>query len=241
MKSWIWVVLTAIITFAALELFHMSLWLVIALLLPLIAIGLAYASLRYNVRNSLKIEEVPKYGYAPRLKDLDEEAQEIERLSFERFDRFYLKTIPDSITDAYKHKKAPIILCVYHFGQKHSFDLTTRFQDDYYLTTANNIDAGVIPMPPGSLLQIYHNQHYDTLFKQHKEAIRTITKNGIEPFDLPKEEFRHHLMKTFRDQMKRAMKWFLWPVVLIVRTIRRPGKVYCKSIAEQYPGGIPRD
>ncbi len=125
-------------------------------------------------------------------------------------------------------------------GAKHACDLVTRFENGYYLTTSESVEAGMIPRPPKLLLQIFPRATYDTMVTEHRESYRYMDKDGIRTFDIPEEEFRDYFMKSYRKSAADMKKLPLWPINLIIRTITRPGKAYCRSIKEQYPDGIPR-
>jgi hypothetical protein len=240
MKLWMWSVLVFFLVLGVNELFVIPAWVFFVIILPLLIVGLVIVLFYYNFRESLQITNVPQYGYAPRLRDLDKIATYVEPLGFRKIDQFYLKAIPDSVTYVFKHEKEPFYFCVYHLGPKHACDIITRFENDYYLTTANTVDAGMTPRPPKSFLQIFANQPYQTMLSYHMESYRYISENGIRVFDISEGEFRYYFMKSYREHAAYMKKLFLWPVALIIRTITRPGKVYCRTIKEQYPNGIPR-
>jgi hypothetical protein len=240
MKMWMWVVLVALVVIAAGQMIKIPWGLFMIIVVPILTVGLVLGAFYYNFRESLQMEAVPKYGYAPRLRDLDNAAAQVTPLGFRKIDQFYLKAIPDSVSYIFKHEKEPFYLCVYHIGPKHVCDFITRFENDYYLTTANTVDAGMAPRPPKALLQIFPDQSYQTMLSYHMESYRYISENGIRVFDISEGEFRYYFMKSYREHAAYMKKLFLWPVALIIRTITRPGKVYCRTIKEQYPNGIPR-
>jgi hypothetical protein len=224
----------------AMEFLAIPLWMVLCIGLPILTVLLVIASVYFNFRESLQMQDVPTHGYAPRIRDLDQEAREIEPLGFRKTDQFYLKTIPDSVSYVFKHESEPFYLCVYHLGQKFFCDVLTRFENDYHLTTNNTVDSGISTRPEKSLLQIFPHQPYRELLDRHKESFEYIKQSGIRPFDIAELEFRRYFMKSYREHASYMKKLFLWPVALIFRTLSRPGKAYCKSIKEQYPEGIPR-
>ena len=240
MKYWMWVVFVAILTFLAMEFLVIPLWMIIAIALPLLTILLVIGSVYYNFRESLQLQEVPRHGYGARLKELDREAGKLETLGFRKITEFYLKAIPDSVTYVFKHDKEPFYFCIYHLGQKYSCDIVTRFEDNYYLTTCDSVDGGMAPRPKKSLLQIFPNQSFSEFVERHREGVAYMEQSGIRLFDLAEMEFRHFFIKNYREHADYMKKLFFWPVALIIRTITKPGRVFCNPIKKQYPEGIPR-
>lgn len=240
MKNWMWTALAAIMMFAIIVLLKMSFWIFLVIAAPLLTIIFIYGSFLYSFRESLQMEAVPAHGYNTRVNEMERELKLIEALGFRKMDQFYLKMIPDSITYVFKHQKEPFYFCLYHFGQKRGCDVVTRYENEFYLTTSNTVDAGMTPRPKKALLQIFPQKHYETLFLNHEEAHEYISRNGIRTYDIAEGEFRFYFMKSLREQETYIKKSFLWPVNLLIRTITRYGKIYCRLIQEQYPQGFSR-
>lgn len=239
MKYWVWVVVVAVLTFLAMEYLMIPLWMVLVIGLPVLAVVLVIVSVLYNFRQSLKMNNIPAHGYGSRIKDLDREAGKVYGLGFKKIDQFYLKTIPDSVTYVFQHEKEPFSLCIYHMGQKMVCDMLTRFENDYHLTTTDSVDAGMAPRPKKSLMQIFPRQPYATLVQQHRQALAYVENSGIRVYDIPQLEFRRYFMTSYRTHADYMKKLFLWPIALIIRTLTKPGRIYCRSITEQFPEGIP--
>ena len=239
MKSWVWMVLVGLLTFLLMRYTELPLWVYLAILLPLLTVVLVIGSVLYNFRESLEMKPVPQYGYAPRLRELEREAAKFEPLGFKKCDQFYFKTIPDSVTAVFKHESEPYYLCMYHFGQKFAYDIVSRFDRDYYLTTSSTIDSGLVPRPVKALLQIVPNGDYNELLRVHQESCQYIYNQGIRDFEIAPAEFRYFFMKSYREFAIYMKKMFLWPVALVIRTVTRPGKAFCKTIKEQYPHNLP--
>lgn len=240
MKYWVWVVFVAVLTFLAMEYLTIPLWMILVIALPFLTVILVIVSVLYNFRESLEMQAVPRHGYSPRINDLDREARQVEALGFRKFDQFYLKTIPDSVTYVFKHESEPYLLCIYHLGQKYFCDVLTRFENDYHLTTSDSVDAGMAPRPKKSLLQIFSNQSYTVLVQRHRESLAYIEKSGIRVHDIAEMDFRRYFMLSYRKHADYTKRLFLWPVALIIRTLTKPGRVFSRTIIEQFPQGIPR-
>ena len=233
-----WIVLVAALSVACIELLAIPMWVFVVIAAPTLIIILIYASFLYNSRESLQLEAIPRFGYSARLSDLERESKRIEFMGFRKTDMFYLKTIPDSITYVFKHEKEPCYFCLYHFGQKYVCDFITHFEGEFSLTTANTVDAGLVSKPVRAFLQIYPRESYDTIFSQHMESLEYISRDGIHPFDIPEGEFRFYFMKNLREQAAYIRKLPFWPLTLLINVLARHGKIYCRSIREQYPQGV---
>ena len=239
-KNWVWILFVTGIMLVVIHLTNAPLWVVVVIFMPILTVSLVFGSVWYNFRSSLEMEDVPKYGYAPRLKELENEASKLEALGFRKIDQFYFKTIPDSISFVLKHEDEPIYFLIYHFGQKYAYDFLTRFEREYYLTTSSAIESGLVPRPEKSMLQIYPNMAYHRVLEEHRESFQYIKQKGIGVYDVPEAEFRYFFLKNYRDHAAFIKKLPFWPIALIIRTISRPGKAYCKRIKEQYPNDLPQ-
>jgi hypothetical protein len=238
MRYWMWTAFVAILTFVFIRYTQIPLWMFLVIAAPVLTILLIYASFLYSFRQSLKMEAVPTHGYDARIQALDQAARSVEALGFQKIDQFYLKMIPDSVTYVFKHQHDPCYFCLYHLGQKMTCDVVTRFENEFYLTTSDSVDAGMTPRPKKALLQIFPGQSYQNLFLKHKEAYEYIDQNGIHTFDFAGEEFRYYFMKSLREQEAYIRKTFFWPLMLLIRTVSRHGRIYCRSIRDQYPRGF---
>lgn len=234
MKMWVWTVVVVLITILIINVLKVPLWMFVILGAPLLAIVLTYTSLMYSFRASLRLEPIPKKGYVARIEELDKEGEVINRLGFDRKDAFYLKTIPDSITYVFKHNIEPIYLCVYHLGAKKTCDIVSCFERDFTLTTCSSVDGGMIPRPPKKMLQIFEKLSYGELLDKHRMAQDFIESKGIKQIDIPSEEFREYFVKSIREFAEYARTFAFWPVRLIYWTVIKRGKIYLKSIEEQY-------
>jgi hypothetical protein len=218
-------------------LLKISFFLFIVVLCPILIFILILGSTLYNFRESLKIEPIPQRGYRSRIRDLNGDLPVLETLEFEKIDEFYLKTIPNIITYVFKHKNDPIYLCQYHLGQKMASDYITRYRDEITLTTANTVDAGMTPRPDKNLLQIFPGRSFGDLLLEHQKSHQFLTENFTKAYDIPESEFRHYFMKSFHEQGAYMRKPLLWPFVLLVRTVTKYGKIYCKSVIDQLSDG----
>lgn len=238
MKNWIWIVFIGIAYYIIVELLKLSIWIPLILLMPLFVIGMTIFSFCYSFRPSLKPEPIPPKGYENRLKDLEKEEAELNKLGFEKKDSFYLKTIPDNIVYMFKHTKDPVIACLYHIEAKKACDFISFFQDDITLTTCETVDGGLVPYPPRRLIQIFENLPKDKFLEKHRIAVDFIKQKGKKDIHIADHDLRIHLMKSIREYEHEVQKIPLWPVKLICWTIIRRGRVYLKSIEEQYSAGM---
>lgn len=240
MKNWMWSLLVAMLTLLVIRTFHIPIWLMMITILPLLLIVLVTTSFLYNFRKSIRFQDVPTYGFSPRLKALDKEATRVESLDFSKIDQFYLKTIPDSLTYAFKHHQEPIFYCLYHLGSKASYELVTLYKENFVLTSAATLDSGLAPRPPKALLQIFPKSNYETLFSLHQEAHQFLLDHGLKPLTVNQNEFRTLFLKSYLDHATYIKSLFLWPINLIFRVFSKPGRKYCHKIREQYPEGISK-
>ncbi len=235
-----WSLFVALLTFGIMQMFRMPLWLMLVTVIPVLTILLVMGSVFYNFRKSLKFQDVPTYGYAPRLKELDREAARLEPLGFVKIDQFYFKTIPDSITYAFTHQQEPFYYCIYHLGPKATYELVSLFADNFTLTTSCTVDAGLTPRPARALLQIFPRGSYELLLNKHRTAHQYLVNNGIHSLAINQREFRSIFLKNFLEHAAYIKQMFLWPITLIVRVFTKPGRKYCRTIQEQYPEGFPQ-
>jgi hypothetical protein len=238
MRSWMWSAFVFIVTLIIVIVFNIPLWIFLLVVVPLLIVAFTYGSFSYSFRTSLKVEPVPQKGYNLRIKDLDLETKKVESIGFKKIDAFYLKMIPDSVTYVLKHREDPVYLCLYHFGTKKTCDFFTRYENDYTLTTCDNIDGGMTPRPERSLLQITTRVSYEQLFEIHKKAHNFLIDKSLNLVELPQEEFRRYFLKSINDYARYVRTYSLWPVRLIFWTVSKRGRVYCKEIETQYNSGL---
>lgn len=238
MKYGIWSFFVFILTALIIILLKIPLIIFIIFTAPLLLIVLTYTSFLYNFRESLQMEPIPERGYSSRTKELEKDQETIQySLDFRKIDQFYLKTIPNSVTYVFKHKKEPIYFCIYHLGKKMACDFLTRYENDMYLTTSNVIDAGMTPRPDKYFLQIFPGKSYKDLYNEHQKSHLFLNNKGVRTFNMAEGEFRHYFMKSFFEQGAYIRKFFLWPIRLIFRTITQRGRVFCKPIIDQHAQG----
>lgn len=237
MKLGVWGALVFVITFALVFLIKVEFWIFIIVVLPLLIIVLTSVSAAYNFRDSIKPQPIPQSGYQSRIRELDRDADTLQALGFKKFDQFYLKAIPDSVTYAFKHESEPTIFCVYHLGKKTTCDFFTRYDNDYALTTSNVVDAGMSPRPSQKLLQIFPDSSYREIYFQHQRSHEFLMQQGLRSHDLPEAEFRRYFMESYHESGKYMTKSLIWPVVLVIRVISQYGRKYCRSVIDQIGDG----
>ena len=237
MKLGFWVFLVFIITFSLVFLLKVPFWVFMIVVMPLLIIVLTSASAAYNFRQSIQPQSIPQRGYESRIRELDRDADTLHALGFRKFDQFYLKAIPDSITYAFKHESDAIYFCVYHLGKKTTCDFFTRYDNDYALTSSNIVDAGMSPRPPKKLLQIFPERSYREIHFQHQRSHEYLLQQGLRTHDLAEAEFRHYFMESFHEAGAYMTKSIIWPVVLVLRVIGQYGRRYCKSVIDQIGDG----
>ncbi len=237
MKNWVWIAVTFAVTYVILSVFKIPFVLFLIVGMPVLLIIFTYASFTYSFRASLKPEPIPQKGYESRRNELEKEAASVVSLGFNKFDEFYLKMIPDSITYAFKQNPGPVYLCIYHLGAKKACDFVSFFENDIALTTAGRVDSGMAPRPAKRLLQIFENAPYQVLLQKHIEAQDFIKSKGIKQIDI-REPFRNRFMWSLREFRRGVTQYSFWPLRLIYWTLAKRGKKYLKSIEEQHRAGM---
>lgn len=237
MKYWMWSAFVFALTVAVMLVFKLSLITFLVIGVPILVVLLIYGFFVYSFRDSLQPEPVPSTGYNSRLAQMDRNIESLGAHGFRKIDQFYLKMIPDSVTYAFKHSKEPIYFCLYHFGKKMACDVVTLFDNRFTLTTSNTIDSGMTPRPAKNLLQIFPGSSYYELILQHEKSHRFLIDKGLRIFEINENEFRYHFMKSIREQAAYIRRINFWPVILLVNTVSQHGKIYCKSIIDQYTAG----
>jgi len=212
--------------------FAVSMFIIVPVLIYLFIFG----SFMYSFRDSLKPESIPARGYEKRTMETEESQKRLPR-GFREIDRFYLKTIPDSTTFAFLHENEPIFFCIYHFGKKMGCDVVTLYENGFELTTNNSVDGGMAPRRDKDLIQIFPDADYDELYRKHMDAHIFLIEKGLRPFYLNPGEFRHRFMQDYRAQGDYIRTLFLWPVILLIRTVLQYSRRYCLTVQEQFRKG----
>lgn len=237
MKTWVWSVFVFLVT--AFVIFYLNPpWLITMLIvIPVLIYMFIFGSFLYSFRESLKPESIPRKGYEKRIRETEEKARDLPR-GFREIDRFYIKAVPDSTTFAYLHESEPVFFCLYHFDKKMGLDVVTLYDNGFGLTTNNSIDAGMAPRRAKDLIQIFPRTNYEKLYQKHMEGHIFLIERGLRPLYPHPSEFRHYFMKDYRSQGEYIKTFFLWPLVLLSRTVSQYGKKYCLSIREQFEKGM---
>lgn len=226
------VLLVAIIAcLAALSFLGFPVWILIVTL-PLLAYVQIYALNRYTFRDSLDYELIPEKGYEKRREGLELTGYNLSELGFVKFDEFYLRLSNDVIAYIYRHQTEPIYFCHYHFGTLEFYDLVTKFDNGFSLTTANSKNAGNIPRPNHRMLQIFEGRSIEELFSSHLEAIRFLEQQGFKPQPLFLGNFRADFLNSFLE-VGRQVRGFFSPPKLIYWMASGVNKTYCKTIQQQ--------
>ena len=206
------------------------------IIVPVLIYLFIYGSFMYSFRDSLKPEPIPAIGYESRVRETENSMSRLPR-DFREIDRFYLKTIPDSTTFAFLNENEPVFFCIYHFGKKMGCDVVTLYENGFGLTTNDSVDGGMAPRREKDLLQIFPNTGYEQLLQKHMDAHIFLIEKGLRPIYLHPGEFRHHFMRDYRAQGDYIRSFFLWPAILLVRTVLQYGRRYCLTIQEQLSKG----
>jgi len=213
-------------------------WVLFFVLIPFVTLGMITYSTLYNFRDSLDFDSIPPAKFESRTHSLDKDVRNLAELAFEKVDTFYLKMVPDCVCYVLRHRKLPVYLNLYHFGQKKASDFMTFFENDIMLTTSASIDGGNVPPPAEAMLQIFENVPNETLFQEHMKAVRFVEQKGLKVIQIPVDEFRRQMMASMKDAEKRIRMHFMWPIVLIFWVVTGRGKFYAKPIEAQYESGI---
>ncbi len=234
MKSWMWCVFVAAVTFVVLAALDLPFLVAMALVWPVILVTFIYGSFRYSYRPSLTPQPIDTGRDAARVQGLNREAPAIEAIGFRLTDAFYLKTIPDVLTYAFVHETHPVVLCLYHFGPKMATDIVSWFAGDTTLTTCSRIEGGMSPRPAKHLLQIRPDASYQTLFDSHILGLDYLASRGLEEIAPPGQP-RDLLMKSLREYEQYIRSMLLWPLRLLWWTVTKHGKRYATLIEQQSP------
>ncbi len=237
MKNYIWVIFTGLITFLLMYYLKLDTMTFLIVLVPVLIIMFTYGSFVYSFRDSLKMEAIPSNGYQDRVERLEREKAELNRLGFDKFGEFYLKTIPDSVTYLFKHQTEHVFFLIYHFGPKVGYDFVSHFQSDMTLTTSSTVDGGMTPRPEKNMLQIFENTSYQRSFDKHLQGCKLIQTNGYSFVDLKTEYYPQLILKSLHELAAYVRKIPFWPVLLVFWTITKRGSRYLKTIEEQVREG----
>jgi hypothetical protein len=241
MNHALWWIISFAVGFAVFftsDLLGIPIWVVLAVVVPLAVIGMTVYSFLYNVRPDLKVEVIPTKGFGERMRALEVEAAALEKLGFRKVDEFYLKIIPDCIVQVFGKEDETLHVFLYHLGQKMSSDVITAFKNDYNLTTGASADGGNIPPSPKDFLQTFDMARYERLLEEHGKAIEFLKSNRLEPQKLSDGMMRDLLLKSFKKLSERVRQNLFWPILLIYWVISKRGRMYARSIEEQYKLGI---
>ena len=239
MKNWVWIVLVALISYLTIKIFKIPFFAFLIVGIPVLTIILTYVSFHYSFRPLLNPEPIPAKGYEPRIIELERDVPVLKQMGFDKIDSFYLKMIPDSIVYVFKKKEGPVYFCLYHLGTKKACDIVSYFEKNITLTTCNNVDGGMTPRPDNRLLQIFEKLSYIAFLERHQQAQEFIRGRGFKQTEAPSVTFREDFMKGIREFADYVKKISFWPLLLIIWTITKRGRIYLnKSIEEQYRSGM---
>lgn len=240
MSQTLWMVIVFVIAFVINSIcsqLGVPFWAVTLIGMPLLAMGLVAYSVSFNFRSDLRPEMVPSKGFEDRLAALENEIRFIEGLGFKKVDQFYLKMMPDSIVWLFQSNEEPLIIGVYHMGSKMFFDVITFFTGERGLTTGISADGGNIPPKPGSFLQTFEGASYEKALAKHREALEFLKGKGLQTWSVSAGSIRDLFMKSIRSTGERIRAQMFWPAVLIYWVLIRRGRIYARSIEEQYTSG----
>lgn len=237
MKPWAWSIIVFITTFIIMIVLDIPFWLFLLVIIPLLIIGFTIFSFAYSFRKSLKAEHIPKHGYEKQIQELDRDSQALTNIGFDKCDSFFLRMIPNAIVYVLKHRHDPAYLCLYHFSTKKTCDIFTRYENDYTLTTCDNIDGGMSPRPRKSLLQIITKVSFRELAGIHKRAHDFLLTKNMKPLLLDEQEFRYYFLEKIHEYADHIKRYPFWPILLIYWTVTRRGRIFCREIENQYQHG----
>lgn len=232
MKYWLYIVLMIIVIIIFMELIKLAFLVEIFVVLPLFLVIISYFVFLYNFKFSQIAKSIPEKGNSNRIQQLNDDSVLMEQLGFERFDTFYLSTIPDCIIYSFIHFNEPIYGYIYHYGPKKEFDFTTIYKD-ISLTTSSTVGAGSIPKPPGNILQIFENVELGFMLDEHRRAIDFLRHAGLTPIDMLKSNFRKLFFKEVSEEFQYIKSFSFWPVQIFLWILSKRGKMYLHPLEEQ--------
>jgi hypothetical protein len=213
--------------------FGLPLWSLL-LVLPAGAYLQIYASNQFSFRPSIALEPIPEKGYEQRLLTFGANEGALEDLGFVRFDEFYLQTSNDVVVFAYMHEERPIVFCQYHHGAKVFYDLETRFENGFSVTTSDLEHSSIAELrAPHLLLQCFPQHSIGELYERHLEAVRFLEQKGFVARKTPLYKFREEFLQEFRESGQRA-KGLLAPLKLVKAIYFGNKARFAKSLQEQY-------
>jgi hypothetical protein len=227
-----------VIFFVLTHYFHVNLFLLIGVIVPLDIIALTVFTIFFNFRKDLKPEPVPRGAFDQRRNDLDMDKATLDRMGFEKIDEFLLKIIPDVVVYLFRHREVPVYYCLYHMGAKKMWETVSLFDQDVSLTTSMSGDSGNIPLPPTSLLQVFPDASLQLVLEAHSQAIQFLASRGYRPVEHSASQFREDFMTAYWKTEQRIMSTPIWPVMLVIWVIINRGKMYAKPIEAQYRDGM---
>jgi len=237
MKNWMWSVSVFIITVAVVFLSGLSAFWIYLIVIPGLIFLFIQVSFMYSFRESLKPEEIPRYGYDSRTKETERRMRGLPA-GFRLTDKFYLKGIPDSVTYVFFHEPEPVICCIYNFGTKLAVDFVTLYNDGFTLTTNDTLDAGMAPRPMKNFIQLFPGLPYEKLYNNHMNSHLYLLEKGLKPMYIHPGEFRHYFMSEYRAQGNFIRQIPFWPFILLFRTVTKYGRKYDRPLRKQVEEGI---
>lgn len=212
------------------------------IVISLLAVIASILTFLYNTRKDLEFEAIPDPPGRLRkqVDESDNEAEKVEAMGFRRFDRFFAKMMPETVTYIYEYNAYPAYLLIYHLGVKKAGEIVSVLDNNYTLTTSSSLDSGHIPFDPQGYLQIVEEGSYKELIKRHKEALDFLKKSGIKPVRLFAPGLHEQMKESIGRMRENVLKTNFWPALLVFWVIFQRGRKYTIPLQEQVEKGITK-
>jgi len=207
------------------------------IVIPLLIIIFTFMVTIYNNKAYLKLLPISSENQNNRLKKLDIDIANFEKLSLRKEDVFYLRTIPDCLVYVLKHTNISIWGCIYDYGKKRVFEFITRFEN-ISLSTCSDKSAGNIPKMDGDLLQVFDGFDVEALFDEHIQSISYLQKKGFRPLHFSSGDFRRQYKEEMKKNIQYLQSFSFWILRLLYWVIIKYGKKYAYSIEEQAEASV---
>lgn len=212
--------------------FGFPLWTFVLLVPTLIYTQLLFSN-NYTFRDSIGLEPVPEIGYQKRLQVLEHMHTLLRSAGFIKFDEFYLRTANDMIAFVYRHKKLPVIACHYNLERINLFDLTTKFDRGYRLTTTNADSVHLIETSNENMVQAFPAAGIEELIQRHCHSVNFLRHRGINAQPTNPFFFRKEFLREFIEQGQQ-LKGLLGPITSLYRMFFGNKHKQTRSIQEQF-------
>ena len=230
------IVIFSALMFAAYIYFRLSLIVFYPVLL-IGLLGLLTLSNYATLFNSLMAEGAPRSipsKFAPKMAELEKEANKMRQFGFEELDRQYIKRSFDGLRIIFKHQQRPIYWGLTHIVKNLTFsELLTLFENGSILSTTSY--SRDWPIPEGGYVQRLQNALPNQLLEAHQDALEILMQYGYVPVPCftKQDDLRQLIIKIERQVINKVMIIPFWPLRMSFWTLFKAGRKYNVPLREQ--------